>query len=623
MKHPSYEWAGSVASTALIVAVAWLGVYCGSSGPCGDRNTCVNDRECAVTARCELGCCTPDRGDPRVDVSGSDRTAAEGGRAILRAAADDDEGSVNLTYRWTVVDAPDGVSVTIMNAEQAEASFVPSSSGTYRFRVEVTDRDGNVTIAEVVVRVVVASCVGAAACIDANDCETGFVCGTDGCCASSDSAPQVDAGPDVVTNAGQTVVLSATGQDDGGVSNLAFEWQLLFGPDTTVQIANADSAEASFVAPSTPGDYVFRVEVRDAAGGVAFDDVVVTVSEQVCETDADFCVRNNSVCGQLTAIDDCGESRTVASCGTCTPAVQRCASNRCVANSPPAISDLSAVGTGLVQTWSVSCAAGDADGDPLTYTYSASAGTIVSDGPTAAWTPPAVEGQHIITCSVEDAAGAVVARSTTVSLAVADGLLGHWSFDGNAVDISGNDNNGTVVGTVQYQQGRFGQAIVLDGAARVDVDNESVFDLGVVSITAWVRAAPSNTARVIVAKPRVGGFGNFNFEINEDDHPFFPGRLSYVHDTAGGNYSSVLSNEPIVSGEFVHVAVVMNGNQIRSFVNGVRIRTSNAVTPPVFNDNPVRIGAGSFGTFVGAIDEVRIYGRLLEDVEVEAIANAQ
>jgi hypothetical protein len=75
-----------------------------------------------------------------------------------------------------------------------------------------------------------------------------------------------------------------------------------------------------------------------------------------------------------------------------------------VVNSPPVISSLTPSATELPPEGSctVSCAASDADGDTLTYTWSATGGTITGTGDSIDWEAPATEGTYTISVEVSD-----------------------------------------------------------------------------------------------------------------------------------------------------------------------------------------------------------------------------
>jgi hypothetical protein len=86
---------------------------------------------------------------------------------------------------------------------------------------------------------------------------------------------------------------------------------------------------------------------------------------------------------------------------------EEAASDSCniqVVNTPPVISSFTPSATELPPegSCSIGCAASDADGDSLTYAWSASGGTITGTGDSAEWTAPATEGTFTISVEVSD-----------------------------------------------------------------------------------------------------------------------------------------------------------------------------------------------------------------------------
>lgn len=67
-------------------------------------------------------------------------------------------------------------------------------------------------------------------------------------------------------------------------------------------------------------------------------------------------------------------------------------------------------------TNTVSCIAIDPDGDDLTYTWSASAGSVSGSGPEVAWTAPDKEATYTITVVVSDGRGGELARDVDVKV---------------------------------------------------------------------------------------------------------------------------------------------------------------------------------------------------------------
>lgn len=86
-------------------------------------------------------------------------------------------------------------------------------------------------------------------------------------------------------------------------------------------------------------------------------------------------------------------------------------------NQPPVIESITAekeVPT-LVQTQIVAKAS-DADGDTLTYQWSADGGTITGEGNTIAWTAPGNSDNYTIKVAVSDGKGGTAAQSVTIAV---------------------------------------------------------------------------------------------------------------------------------------------------------------------------------------------------------------
>ncbi len=98
----------------------------------------------------------------------------------------------------------------------------------------------------------------------------------DACSTANNQAPSVDAGNTQIVESKANVTLSATATDSDG-SITSYQWTQTRG--TNVTLANADSANASFTAPSVTSNtnLVFKVIVTDNQGASAEDTVTITV----------------------------------------------------------------------------------------------------------------------------------------------------------------------------------------------------------------------------------------------------------------------------------------------------------------------------------------------------------
>ena len=93
-------------------------------------------------------------------------------------------------------------------------------------------------------------------------------------------------------------------------------------------------------------------------------------------------------------------------------------------NNPPIIEDLTTdcPRVLLVGTATITCTAFDADGDELTYTWSAERGNISGEGSTATWVAPNDYGDYAITVTVTDGRGGE-ATSSWITNSQKDGMI--------------------------------------------------------------------------------------------------------------------------------------------------------------------------------------------------------
>ena len=114
----------------------------------------------------------------------------------------------------------------------------------------------------------------------------------------------------------------------------------------------------------------------------------------------------------------------------------------CETNNSPVITDLTAnpssVELGGIST--ITCDATDADGDNLTYSWSATSGSISGSGSTVTYTAPSTGGIYTITCTVLDGNGGE--DSGTVNVTVGG--------TGTVTDIDGNTYQTIQIGNQEW-----------------------------------------------------------------------------------------------------------------------------------------------------------------------------
>ena len=198
-----------------------------------------------------------------------------------------------------------------------------------------------------------------------------------------------------------------------------------------------------------------------------------------------------------------------------------------------------------------------------------------------------------------------------------EGLVGHWKFDGDANDSSGNGKNAAIYGNPSWVAG------IIDGALKFDGAGDYVVAAGIdangaggMSWSAWFNYDANGT---FVLDQRENGIGYQPIYIGKDVHI---GDLQfYSTDTADANYFDT----NLLPGKWYHVAMVLDGNTVSCYVNG-SFAGSKPDTNYNFGTKDLHIGAryiddGS-GYFKGAIDDVRIYQRALSEEEIYALAHS-
>lgn len=197
-----------------------------------------------------------------------------------------------------------------------------------------------------------------------------------------------------------------------------------------------------------------------------------------------------------------------------------------------------------------------------------------------------------------------------------EGLIGHWSFDEGqgelARDASGNEHHGRVIGAV-WCDGRSGKALQFNGKdAFVDCGTSDKLNLTkAYTIEAWIR--PRNPVRhdmTILAKG-YRYFGPYHLRMG------IPWDHSLLMLVAQAHRTHEIS---IPYDRWSHVVGVCDGQRVGLFVDGVLRSTRPFVGSLKPNDTPLTIGKciGAPGGehFLGVIDEVKIYDRVLREYQL-------
>jgi hypothetical protein len=212
-----------------------------------------------------------------------------------------------------------------------------------------------------------------------------------------------------------------------------------------------------------------------------------------------------------------------------------------------------------------------------------------------------------------------ISDDTTLNINLAPGLdaIGIYGFE-HSVTNSRGFNHGAATGSPTYAASANGQALSLDA-----VDDYVTLPAGILNvndITFCLRFKWNGGA----AYQRIFDFGN-----NTTQYMFLTPRsasdtLRFAITSSGNGNEQRVETPMLPTGEWAHVAVVLEGNSGKIYVNG-SLAASNLVTlnPSSLNPAVNYIGKSQWPDplFGGQMDDFHIYNRALSDFEIANLAN--
>ena len=327
--------------------------------------------------------------------------------------------------------------------------------------------------------------------------------------------------------------------------------------------------------PLTPGNYLVECTVHDNNGGAASDSIFVEVVEFI-NTD---------------------------------PIIDRLIAH------PRKIH--------LGSNTSIKCIAADADGDSLNYIWSAVFGTLTTNGDSAIWSAPFDAGNYYINCSVDDGRGGIVFDSIGVSvrdstIKQTGDLVAFYPFTGNANDVSGFNNNGTVSGAalITDRWGNAASAYFFDGVNdNIKVLSSSSLNFqNSVTINFWMKVGEFYDRE---AYPLSHGNWENRWKISITNK-----NIRWTVKTNTG-IKDLDSETELVKNNLYNVTVLYDGNDYEIYINGeldafTSLSGLIMTTPIDLMIGQVLPGNTQYN-FKGVLDDIRIYNYALPYSSIQSL----
>jgi hypothetical protein len=218
-------------------------------------------------------------------------------------------------------------------------------------------------------------------------------------------------------------------------------------------------------------------------------------------------------------------------------------------------------------------------------------------------------------------------RFTTYPSIPTDGLIAYYPFEGNAIDASGNGNDGILKGNFQFVNSINNLGVRLISETGSDslggyvlLPNLHFKSMNSFSYALWV------SEEVLLGDEF---YIFFKDNPNSEDYAgiFRSKSMSYIDFQVGANTQNLpltVNFPSSFKNHFIHYCLVSEHDTLKMFINGAFIKqkyqtaiVDGATSAIAFHS----VADMVYTRFTGIIDEVRVYNRAITNVEVKALYN--
>ena len=222
----------------------------------------------------------------------------------------------------------------------------------------------------------------------------------------------------------------------------------------------------------------------------------------------------------------------------------------------------------------------------------------------------------------EDKEDAIVARVNVLNAfenPKFESLVGHFSLDEEATDLSTFGNDGSVLGAMPTADinGDSSGALMFDGEENmVVIPHKDQYNItSELTVSVLVKVLEKKNSRIL-RKGTTNGNNKSPYTIS-----MFNGVIEFdlamVNGNGSGNLSYDLQSNMYELDEWTMITGVLSGDKMYLYLNGVLVEEGDA--PGVLNTNSDEMFIGN--SFKGAIDDVRLYDAALTAKEIRELYN--
>lgn len=214
---------------------------------------------------------------------------------------------------------------------------------------------------------------------------------------------------------------------------------------------------------------------------------------------------------------------------------------------------------------------------------------------------------------------ALILFSCSGSFALA-GVIGHWTFDDQFEDSSGNGYHGTVEGApLQFIEGKQGRAVEFEGASSVGCGNVPLGTTGQITVAFWAKPTKPERSWGGIVQKQNRDYSERSFWIGAHRH----GIMWAYFSPSIAKGRPVIAKKTVTSGEWLHVAMTFDGVYQRTYINGKLFVTGDKKEAPFVDGGDIfrfgRVENTKGGHYWGGLDDVWVFDEALSEERIAKI----